>query len=384
MTFKHFPLNLVIPPFESNLTDLILELDHLRKKRLFGSINPKIFFQLKHIFHTLESIGSARIEGNNTTIAEYIETKIDKSYSKNPSIIEIENMEKAMVFIEDVVKERKIDRLFISELHKIIVNDLLPPPDGEGDITPGVFRNQNVKILKSDFTPPDFTQVPSYMGELFSFINQDDPPKYDLLKTAIAHHRFVWVHPFSNGNGRTVRLLTYSMLVRQGFNVELDRILNPTAVFCVDRNRYYSFLSEADSGLDVGILKWCEYVLVGLKNEIEKIDKLLDQNYLNSKIIIPAIDYSVQQKYITSTEARILKKSINVDRQELQASDLKSIFPNKIPAAISREIAQLRKKKMLEKTNAKSRKYVINFSNNYLLRGIIKALDENDFLPLSE
>ncbi len=384
MQFEHYPLKIVTPPFESNLTDLIIELDHLRKKELYGSTNPKIFFQLKHIFHTLESIGSAHIEGNNTTIAEYIETKIDKSFRPNPNIIEIENMEKAMVFIEEFVKDRNVDRIFISELHKIIVKDLLPPPNGEGDITPGVFRNQNVKIAKSKFLPPDFTQVSSYMAELFAFINSSDLPKYDLIKTAIAHHRFVWIHPFNNGNGRTVRLLTYAMLVKHGFNVDLGRILNPTAIFCVDRNKYYSFLSNADSGMNNAILEWCEYVLMGLRNEIEKIDRLLDQNYLNTKVIIPAIDYSLQQKFITSIDAKILKKSISVNRQELQASDLKSIFPNKIPAAISREIARLRKKKMLEKTTPKSRKYVINFSNNYLLRGIIRALDKNGFLPLSE
>ncbi len=37
-----------------------------------GSTHPKIFFQLKRIFHTLKSIGSARIEGNNTTITDFI------------------------------------------------------------------------------------------------------------------------------------------------------------------------------------------------------------------------------------------------------------------------------------------------------------------------
>ena len=74
--FKHYDLKLVEPTFASALTDLIIELDHLRKKQLGGSTHPKVFFQLKHIFHTLESIGSARIEGNNTTIAEYIETKL--------------------------------------------------------------------------------------------------------------------------------------------------------------------------------------------------------------------------------------------------------------------------------------------------------------------
>ena len=47
------------------------------------------------------------------------------------------------------------------------------------------------------------------MEELVAFINRRDPPKYDLMKVAIAHHRFGWIHPFSNGNGRVVRLLTY-------------------------------------------------------------------------------------------------------------------------------------------------------------------------------
>jgi Fic family protein len=37
-------------------------------------------------------------------------------------------------------------------------------------------------------------------------------PKYDLMKVALARHRFAWLHPFSNGNGRVVRLLTYAML----------------------------------------------------------------------------------------------------------------------------------------------------------------------------
>jgi len=74
--FIHYDLSLVEPSFDSPLTDLIIELDHLQKKRFGGSTHPKVFFKLKHIFHILESIGSARIEGNNTTIAEFIETKL--------------------------------------------------------------------------------------------------------------------------------------------------------------------------------------------------------------------------------------------------------------------------------------------------------------------
>src|SRR5262245_27333618 len=108
--FTHYDLELVEPTFDSGLTDLIIQLDHLRKKKLGGSTHPKVFFQLKHIFHTLESIGSARIEGNNTTIAEYIETKLERSKNVPHTIKEIQNIEKAMEFIEKNVANSKIDK----------------------------------------------------------------------------------------------------------------------------------------------------------------------------------------------------------------------------------------------------------------------------------
>ena len=79
------------------------------------------------------------------------------------------------------------------------------------------------------------------------------------------------------------------MLVKQGFNVNLGRIVNPTAIFCNDRDLYYKYLSKADTGSKNGIIEWSEYVLSGLKTEIEKIDKLLDYKYLSKNILSKAI-----------------------------------------------------------------------------------------------
>ncbi len=378
--FVHYDLKLIEPAFDSSLTDLIIELDYLRKKTPGGSTHPKVFFQLKHIFHTLESIGSARIEGNNTTIAEYIETKLEMNKTVPSGIREIQNIEKAMAFIEENVKDYPLNRTFISEMHKMIVTGLLPPPDGEGDSTPGDYRKINLRIAKSGHLPPDWLSVDTYMSELTDFINKTDSPKYDLLKAAIAHHRFVWIHPFGNGNGRTVRLLTYAMLVKTGFNVNVGRIINPTAVFCSNRNDYYNYLSQADKGTDEGILTWSEYVLKGLKDEIEKIDKLSEYNYLKKEILIPAITHSIERKYITDNEGRILKKV--VDKQVVQAADLKEFFEGKLQAEVSRQIKKLIDKKMLVPESEGTRKYVIRFDNSYLLRGIIRALDEKGFLPI--
>ena len=378
--FTHYDLELVQPDFGSTITDLIIDLDYLRRKKLGGSTHPKVFFQLKRIFHTLESIGSARIEGNNTTITDFIENNTENSEIINENILEIQNIEKSMSFIDDNIESIDIKKLFTSELHKHIVNGLTPPPYGEGDKTPGLYRNYNIGISNSTHKPPDPFLIDGYMDGLFNFISDNHSSKYDLLKTAIAHHRFVWIHPFANGNGRTVRLFTYAMLVKQGFNVNLGRIVNPTAIFCNDRDLYYKYLSKADTGTKKGILEWSEYVLSGLKTEIEKIDKLLDYKYLSKNILSKSLLYSKENGQINDLEFKILKIAIN--KQVFQSSDLKDIFIGKHSAEISRNIKRLKDKNLIHPEKENSRKYIISFQNKILLKGVIRALDENGFLPI--
>jgi len=379
--FTHYDLRTVSPQFTSKLTDMIVELDYLRRSRLDGSTVPWVFFQLKRIFQTVESIGSARIEGNNTTIIDYFDSVGDTSQRRQPNIVEINNIEKAMDFIDANVRTADINRAFISEIHKIIVNDLPAPPHGEGDLMPGEYRNTNVIINRSTHRPPDHTSIIDYMDELFAFINIKDERKYDLLKTAIAHHRFVWIHPFRNGNGRTVRLLTYAMLVKQGFNVDEGRILNPTAVFCSNRDEYYAHLAKADTGETEGTLVWCEYVLGGLKNGIEKIDKLLNYEYLKKAILLPSLMFTLERKDITELEFKILRKVI--DKQVIQAKDITYILADKAKSEISRRIRILKERKLLMHEQEGKRSYIMDYSGP-LLRGILRHLDREGFLLPNE
>lgn len=143
-------INIVIPEpsFGSNLTSIILDLEKLRTKRLGGDVPPYIFFQLKDIFQILETLGSARIEGNNTTLSEYVEKIIDKNLT-DENDDEIKNLENAIKFIEDNTDEdTKFDRAYISQIHKIITNNLTPPPNGEGSRYSGELRRHDVSIKK--------------------------------------------------------------------------------------------------------------------------------------------------------------------------------------------------------------------------------------------
>jgi Fic family protein len=194
----------------------------------------------------------------------------------------------------------------------------------------------------------------------------------------LAHHRFVWIHPFDNWNWRTVRLFTYAML-KIAFWVNVWWILNPTAIFCNNRNKYYDNLSLADSWNEEDLINWCEYVLEWLKTEIEKIDKFLDYTYLSKNILIPTIELALDREYITEKEFNILK--ISIKNQILEPKDLEKIFVWTSPQERSRIIKRLKDKKMLQSEKQWSRKYIINFSNNYLLRSFIEILWKGWFLP---
>ena len=366
------------------ITDLIMEMEKLRYKELVGTTHPLIFHQIREIFQMLESIGSSRIEGNNTTIMDYVEeTKIKsdadmKTDSVPEQIREIMNIEKAMRYIEENISELRISSMFLRELHQLTVEGLNYRKEGAQH--PGSFRMGNVRISGSSHVPPDYTQVEPMIRDLIDFVNRDDPPKYDLLKIAMAHHHFVWIHPFENGNGRVVRLFTYALLLKFVFKSR-ERIINPVAVFCSNRDAYYNFLSKADHNGESGIIDWVTYMLTGLKTEIEKIDKLTDYSTLKKILLYPALQDALSNKYVTGDAYKILKLVVDAQGQTIQSSDISPIFPGKTSSDRSRIIRALVTQGMLIPIHSGARKYTICFANNYLLRSVLKVLDKEGFLP---
>ncbi len=376
--FTHFDLILPNPSFDSPLVDVLTELEYLRRLELGGTTPAPVFFQLKSIFHMLESLGSARIEGNHTTLADYVESKLeDTRQTSTDQLMEMENIEKAMEFIEEHFKAGdEITELFIRQLHAIAVEKL----EREGDETPGAYRQKNVQIAKSEHLPPEFILVPHYMQELVAFVNQKHAAKYDLIKVAMAHHRFGWIHPFGNGNGRVVRLLTYTLLIKFGFNVKAGgRVLNPTAVFCNDRDKYYEMLSKADFGTVAGVESWCIYVLQGILEELKKVDRLSDINYLCEKILLPALKLAKEREWVTDAEVFLLMLAAR--QGTVKASDYVDPHKQLTDAQRTYQIRKLVERKLLIPIAKGARQYTIGFSNSYLIRGVINALSVEGFVP---
>lgn len=375
--FFHHDLALLNPSFDSDLVDVLSELEHLRRLRLEGDTPPQVFHQLKSLFHALESLGSARIEGNHTTLAVYIESKVEGKAHETDQLREVANIENAMDYIEQIMAPgAELTERKIRELHAMTVDNL----QREGDKTPGAYRSGGVRISQSDHLPPDFIQIQAYMEELVEFVNRKDSPKYDLMKVALAHHRFGWIHPFGNGNGRVVRLLTYALLMKYGFNVNTGgRVLNPTAVFCNDRERYYSMLATADKGTTEGLEQWCTYVLQGIRDELEKVDRLTNYSYLTKCILVPAIAFAREREWITETEELVLSAAIKL--KLVKSADVAAVLPKHSSNQRTYLIKKLVDQGMLLPLTPGARQYTIGFSNNYLIRGVIKSLREQGFIP---
>ncbi len=358
-----------------------MDLQYLKRYTLLGETPAFLFFQLKEIFHLLESLASARIEGNRTTVAELVDEQVAPSGTKSEALMEIRNMQEAMSLIDKTVQPSGgITKSLILELHSLVVSNLTV----EGDEHPGAFRSENVRISGSAHVPIDYVHVESYFDELLAFINSPTSGKYDLLKTALAHHRFAWIHPFKNGNGRVVRLITYAMLIERGFrgvHLKEGRILNPSAVFCSNREGYYEMLSVADGGTKEGLLAWCEFVLDGLKNELSKIDKLLDYKYLSENILTPGIDFCRERKLVTQKEHEVLV--IAVKQQKFKSGDLEKLV-SKASDKRSRFIARMKEHGLISALDPGGRTYTLQLAGqrNPLLRGIIYALEKEGFVNL--
>ncbi len=377
--FSHHDLRVLNPAFSSPLLDVLTDLEYLRRLEMRGTTPLPVFLQLKQVFHLLESLASARIEGNHTTLADYVETKVAApSPTAKPSdtLREIENIEAAMAYVEEAVQPGEpIRELLIRELHAKTVGGLVR----EGDRTPGAYRSGAVQIAQADHQPPEAIQVPGYMQALVAFINRADAPKYDLMKVALAHHRFAWVHPFGNGNGRVVRLLTYALLVKYGFRVTaMGRLLNPAAVFCADRERYYTMLAQADSGTDEALEAWCIYVLSGVRDELNKVDRLADYQHLQARVLLPAVAHARQRQWVTAQEEAILNVTIRVG--VAKASALASAMPRLNATQRTYQIRKLVESGMLQPIKPGARQYTIGFSHNMLLRGVIRALEDEGFI----
>lgn len=130
---------------------------------------------------------------------------------------------------------------------------------------PTIIRKGRNSIASGDivYTPPRGKGIlEEKLNNLLEFLNDDKKYNYDpLLKMAIAHYQFEAIHPFSDGNGRTGRIINIHYLTKKGL---LDLPIFYLSGYIIrNKNEYYAYLGGVSQRG-----KWKNWILY-LLNAVE-------------------------------------------------------------------------------------------------------------------
>ena len=177
---------------------------------------------------------------------------------------------------------RSIHREFCSRLPDRLLWVKSQDSDRQVQVVPGEFRKDIVDIGRH--RPPAPNLLNAFVSRFESAYAPGNLSKVQqLLSSAAAHHRLLWIHPFVDGNGRVARLMSHAILLRLGVGSSLWSISRGLA-----RNveSYKAHLAAADSSrrgdfdgrgaLSYSALKeFCRFFLEACLDQVEFMRKLV-------------------------------------------------------------------------------------------------------------
>jgi Fic family protein len=224
-----------------DLLSLQPNIDRLEeKKNLLDTKRPLPYSVLEKVRHQLSiewTYHSNSIEGNTLTENETQMVLLDGTTVKGKSLrehFEVFNHDRALKQLYELVHaDYQINVRDILCIHELVLRSI-------EDYAAGRFRTGSVRIVGANFVPPAAHKVPDLMEELISFVNENPYQLSDIMLATLFHHQFVHIHPFADGNGRTVRLIMNALLLKKGFP--------PAIILKPDRKKYYEALNAANRG----------------------------------------------------------------------------------------------------------------------------------------
>ena len=209
------------------------------KKRRFLKIDQKseILKRVKqeayvqYIYHTVG------IEGNTMNLAQtrsILETKLAVGGKSIMEHNEILGMDSALKYINNTLVDRigDISLEDILEIHKRVLGNVEPGDAG---------RLRNVQVFVGDHIPPPPWSLAALLSKFVSWLNSRAALSLHPVRlAALAHYKLVHIHPWTDGNGRTSRLLMNVVLMQAGFP--------PVIIRRADREVYYQHLVTANEG----------------------------------------------------------------------------------------------------------------------------------------
>lgn len=210
-------------------------------------LSPILLQKLKEQFKIEMTYNSNGIEGNTLTLNETYWVFQEGVTVKGKTLkehLEVKDHKRALEKLYQLVEsptDLDFTEKLIKDLHQAVI-ELSEEMDDHD------YRNTDVFISGSDHKPPSPPELSTAMKELIRWSQREGKAMHPIEFAAVFHHRFVHIHPFLDGNGRTARLLMNLFLMRAGFPLVI--------ILKNDRQKYYRVLRQADNGRYKGLIQF--------------------------------------------------------------------------------------------------------------------------------
>ncbi len=312
------------------IATLVTKLNHLTLPQL-------ILFELAEDARILSSHTSTRIEGNPLPLTEVKRIFKQKPENIRDSEREVLNYNDALRQVHDQIQEPswKLTLDFILQIQQLVTHELVPSHQC------GRFRAEPVVVYEPvsrgiAFLPPDHQDVAQLMTALIQFIidNQDeiDP----LILAGIFHKQFVIIHPFTDGNGRTARLVTMALLASLGLN--LFALFSFENYYNQNTSRYFQQVGVYGNYYEIAdridFTPWLEYFSDGIIDELLRVEVEIAQRSKAYQLLKPyetkIINYIEENGFITNQQySEITKRAKATRSQDLRQLVEKGVLERK-------------------------------------------------------
>ncbi len=183
------------------------------------------------------AVNSTSIEGNTINLRQAQRLFQEDLVPKNKTLREIydlKNTKKVVNYLQD--KKIKLAIKFIEEIHDMLLEGI--------DKRKGI-RTHDIRIFKQPFKPSPAKYVKADLELLLKWYEKNKNKLHPLILAILFHHKFENIHPFSDGNGRTGRVLMNYILASFGYP--------PLIISRKFRKEYLDVMNEADGALKKGL-----------------------------------------------------------------------------------------------------------------------------------